>query len=256
VLSASLTGTLTAVLPESVVSIVPTPAGLAARCGLDLLCVVLLVFVVYRRRHRDHEMMLALTVLNIGLFATLLSISTGNLSLGAGFGLFGMLSMIRLRSASFTTVDMAYTFMALVLGLVAGIPTSIWWLSPSLAGLLIVVAALADHPRFYRQTTSMEIVLDQVYASMAVIQDDVSARLGTPVVSVTVLDVDYVREITRVRVNVPKVGPAAAVSRPATPRRCADAPDRSAEPGLGQAPVPKGTILPGAPFGDLTRTSS
>ena len=82
---------------------------------IDLVAVGLLVGVAYRHRRADQGMAFALVVLNVGLFATLVAITGEAFSTSAGFGLFGMLSLIRLRSASFTTPDMAYTFLALVL---------------------------------------------------------------------------------------------------------------------------------------------
>ena len=60
--------------------------------------------------------------LNIGLFAALSAITAGHFPAGVGFGLFGLLSLVRLRSAAFSIKDVAYTFSALVLALVNGLP--------------------------------------------------------------------------------------------------------------------------------------
>src|SRR6476469_2862438 len=77
---------------------------------------------LYRRRLAAPEMALVFTALNIGLFAAVTSIGAGHFPTGIGFGLFGLLSLVRLRSAAFTLKDVAYTFVALILALVNGLP--------------------------------------------------------------------------------------------------------------------------------------
>src|SRR6476620_7238505 len=96
--------------------------GTLGRLGLDVLSMLLLVGWLYRRRLAAPEMALVFTALNIGLFAAVTSIGAGHFPTGIGFGLFGLLSLVRLRSAAFTLKDVAYTFVALVLALVNGLP--------------------------------------------------------------------------------------------------------------------------------------
>src|SRR6476659_7037937 len=96
--------------------------GTVARLGLDVLSMLLLVGWLYRRRLAAPEMALVFTALNIGLFAAMTAIGTGHFPTGVGFGLFGLLSLVRLRSTAFSLKDVAYTFIALVLALVNGLP--------------------------------------------------------------------------------------------------------------------------------------
>ena len=100
----------------------PDILGTVARLGLDVLSMLLLVGWLYRRRLAAPEMTLVFTALNIGLFAAVTSIGSAHFPTGIGFGLFGLLSLVRLRSAAFTLKDVAYTFVALVLALVNGLP--------------------------------------------------------------------------------------------------------------------------------------
>src|SRR5689334_21766747 len=94
----------------------------SARLGLDVLAMLVLVGWLYRRRVAAPEMTLVFTALNIGLFAAVTEIGSGHFPTGVGFGLFGLLSLVRLRSTAFTLKDVAYTFVALVLALVNGLP--------------------------------------------------------------------------------------------------------------------------------------
>ena len=97
-------------------------SSFVGRLGLDVVVLLILVGILHRRRSTLPEMALVLTSLNIGLFAAVTVIGTGDFPTGIGFGLFGLLSLVRLRSAAFTLKDVAYTFLALVLALVNGLP--------------------------------------------------------------------------------------------------------------------------------------
>ncbi|MEO7944110.1 MAG: DUF4956 domain-containing protein, partial [Marmoricola sp.] len=90
--------------------------------GIDVLALFTLVGWLYRRRAAAPEMTMVFVTLNIGLHAALTAITAGHFPAGVGFGLFGLLSLVRLRSAAFSIKDVAYTFSALVLALVNGLP--------------------------------------------------------------------------------------------------------------------------------------
>src|SRR6476469_6917585 len=95
---------------------------MVARLALDVLAMLTLVGWLYRRRVAAPEMTMVFAALNIGLFAALTEIGSGHFPTGVGFGLFGLLSLVRLRSTAFTLKDVAYTFVALILALVNGLP--------------------------------------------------------------------------------------------------------------------------------------
>ena len=68
------------------------------RLGLDVVGLLLMAGVLYRRRASAPEMPLVFTSLNLGLFAAVAVIGDHHFSVGAGFGLFALLSLVRLRS--------------------------------------------------------------------------------------------------------------------------------------------------------------
>ena len=175
--------------------------GAVGRLGLDVLSMLLLVGWLYRRRVAAPEMALVFTALNIGLFAAVVSIGIGSFPTGVGFGLFGLLSLVRLRSAAFTLKDVAYTFIALVLGLVNGLPERNLLVVVLLDVLLLAAIWLVDDSRSGTTTRVVRLTLDRAVADLGLVQAEVSARLGLTPLSVAVEDVDYVRETTRVWVR-------------------------------------------------------
>ncbi|HSF99090.1 MAG TPA: DUF4956 domain-containing protein [Ornithinibacter sp.] len=173
--------------------------------AIDVVVISTLVFAVYRPRHRKADLALSYVVLNLGVFGAVALLAGADAGLALGMGLFGILSIIRLRSTAISQTEVAYYFVALVLGLVNSLGAT--WLPFMIAinvlllGSLVVLdrgaAAIASRP-----TEKRRIVLDVVHDDHAALCADVAARLRTPVVAATVEEVDYVREVMVVVVEV------------------------------------------------------
>jgi len=162
---------------------------------------LVLVGWLYRRRVAAPEMTLVFTALNIGLLAAVLTIGSGDFPTGIGFGLFGLLSLVRLRSAAFTLKDVAYTFIALVLALVNGLPERNLALVVGLDAVLLGAVWMVDDSRFAAPTQAMRMMLDRALTDPDLVNAEVARRLGAAPVSVAVDDVDFVRDTTRVLVR-------------------------------------------------------
>ncbi len=176
--------------------------GTVARLGLDVLAMLLLIGWLYRRRVAAPEMTLVFTALNVGLFAAVTSIGSGHFPTGIGFGLFGLLSLVRLRSAAFTLKDVAYTFVALVLALVNGLPDRNLVLVVLLDALLLVSMWVVDETRRSTPVTRlMRVTLDTAVTDLDAAEAEVRRRVTLEPLSVVIEDVDLVRETTRVAVR-------------------------------------------------------
>jgi hypothetical protein len=73
-------------------------AGLAS----DLAAIVLLAYAVYFRRYHRRDLLLAYVALNVGVLAVTVLLAGAQAGIGLGLGLFGILSIIRLRSDQIT----------------------------------------------------------------------------------------------------------------------------------------------------------
>lgn len=175
--------------------------GGIGRLGLDVVSMLVLVGWLYRRRVAAPEMTLVFTALNIGLFAAVSSIGSGDFPTGIGFGLFGLLSLVRLRSAAFTLKDVAYTFVALVLALVNGLPDRNLLVVVALDVVLIVAMWVTDESRSSAPTRVMRLTLDDAFTDVESATVELRRRLALEPLSVTIDEVDFVRETTRVSVR-------------------------------------------------------
>jgi hypothetical protein len=84
----------------------------------DLIAITALV-VMFFLRHRRRDLVVAFVTVNIGVLAVASILGTTEVGLGVGLGLFGVLSIIRLRSTEISQHEVAYYFAALAMGIVA-----------------------------------------------------------------------------------------------------------------------------------------
>ena len=194
---------------------------LAAHLGLDLAAVGVLTFAIYYPRHRRRDLVPAYLALNTGLFTVvtaLAEVRSGGAALG--FGLFGVLSIVRLRSDAVQHEEVAYYFTTLVLGLLCGLPRLPFALTGGLCATLLLIVWAADSPRLLADTRRAVVTLDTVHEDPAALRADLVRRLGEPL-HWTVIEVDLVRDLTVVDVRyrestaapadrgpVPAAGPA------------------------------------------------
>ncbi|MEU5634160.1 DUF4956 domain-containing protein [Streptomyces rishiriensis] len=196
-----------------------TVTDLMTHGGLDVIALLILVGWLYRRRPSVPAMPLVLAALNIGLFAAMSTISAGKFPAGVGFGLFGILSLVRLRSAAFTLRDVAYTFVTLVIALCTGLPHRQTWLVVALDVVVLVAVLVVDDPTSYEPPTrTVRLTLDRIYPDPSVIAGDVAFRFGQVPLSVVVDEVDYVRETTRVSARYPAEPQESATASDTEPR--------------------------------------
>src|SRR5665811_1558883 len=120
----------------------------------DLAAITVLVYLSYFPRHRRREMVLAYIGLNVGVLAVAMVLTGSAVSIGLGMGLFGVLSLIRLRSDELSHEEVAYYFAALALGLIFGLTPDPAWLAPALGALIVLVMVVVDHAPIHSTAVS------------------------------------------------------------------------------------------------------
>lgn len=199
----------------------------------DLIAIGILAFGLYFPRHQRRDLVLALIALNIGVLAVASVLVGADAGIGLGLGLFGVLSIIRLRSDQISQQEIAYYFSALALGLMAGIRPDPWWVAPAFSALLLAVVFTADHPRLLSRARRQTITLDTAHLDERVLISELGRLLGAQIRRAEVLELDLVRDMTvvDVRYRLPKrpastfpAAPAfpAATAFPAAPSATAD----------------------------------
>ena len=131
----------------------------------DLIALAVLVGALYAPRHARKDLMAAYIGVNVGVLAVTLLLSTASVAVGLGLGLFGVLSIIRLRSTELAQHEVAYFFAALALGLLGGIQTAPIGMVAALMGTVVAALWIGDHPALMRRNRHQVIVLDHAITS-------------------------------------------------------------------------------------------
>ncbi|WP_430867900.1 DUF4956 domain-containing protein [Demequina aurantiaca] len=162
----------------------------------DVVAIVILVFGLYFPRHRRRDMLVAFLSINVGVMGVTYAMSTSDLSLGFGLGIFAVLSIIRLRSTEMGHEEIAYYFTAIALGLLGGFPSVTPWVSLTLMAVLIAVIAIGDHPKLFGRTRQQIMVLDQAITDEDMARDLLAAMLNATIHRVDIRKVDLVSDTT------------------------------------------------------------
>ena len=177
-----------------------TPTSLAL-FAVDLAAALVLTLGIYYRRHRRRDLVVAFLGINVGVLAVTAVLGGAEIAMGLGLGLFGVLSIIRLRSSEISQREVAYYFAALAMGLIGGLATSSALLPSLLIALIVAVMWAADHPALLSRSRHQLVRLDRAVADEAELRGQLEERLGATVTSLTVQQLDLVNDSTLVDVR-------------------------------------------------------
>jgi Domain of unknown function (DUF4956) len=175
-------------------SIDPDLSLIFPRIALDLLAISYLVFGLFYRINKRNDLAVVYLACNIGLFSVLTVLSFSPLSTAVGFALFGVLSIIRLRSFEYTHAQIAYFFMSLSIALICAIDLSSLTLPALLLGMLLLVMTLVELKGFRERTNNMTITIDRVIIDESALKNHLSEILNAPIISCNIMEVNTLQE--------------------------------------------------------------
>lgn len=167
----------------------------------DIVAIGVLVFGLFLPRNHRPELIVALLTVNIGVLAVASALTTATIGAGLGLGLFGILSIIRLRSEELAQSEVAYYFAALTLGLLGGLDQSPTWVDLALMAAVLVAVGVGDSPRISRRPHTQQLLLDRAFASESALTAHLAAYLGATILSAKVIRTDVVNDTTLVDVR-------------------------------------------------------
>ena len=209
-----------------------------AYIGLDIVALSILVGALYVPRHGRRDLVAAYIGVNVGVLAVTLLLSSATVAEGLGLGLFGVLSIIRLRSTALAQGEVAYFFAALALGLLGGIEAPIGAVA-ILMTLVLVALFVGDHPALMRRNRNQVVTFDRAISDEGELADRLENLLDAKVLTLDIQRLDLVNDTTLVdvRYRLHRPLPQEETDAPAlTSARSPESPDGAAE--LPAAPSP------------------
>ena len=166
--------------------------------AIDVVAIGILAFALYVPRHRRKDLAVALVGVNVGVLAVTTALPTATVGAGLGLGLFGVLSIIRLRSTELSQVEVAYYFAALAIGLIGGLSGIRIAAGAGLIGSIVLVLAVADSARIMSRSRHMTMVVDRALPDTEDLAAYIRRSTSLEVGEVSIIKLDYVNDSTYV----------------------------------------------------------
>ena len=175
--------------------------ALSANILIDIVAILILTFGLYWPRHGRKSMVVAYLTANIGVVAVASVLASSTVTAGLGLGLFGILSIIRLRSDELDHTEIAYYFGALALGLFAGLGGTLSWATPAMTVAILAALYIGDHPGLFPEYRNQIVNLDAAYTDETALVVRLEELLDAKVHHANVRKVDLVNDTTSVDVR-------------------------------------------------------
>ena len=175
------------------------------RLILDFVAICILLLGLYFRNYRRPDLVAVFLACNVGLFSVLTTLSFSPISSAVGFALFGVLSIIRLRSFEFLPTQIAYFFISLAIALICATDLAGLLLPFILVVFMIVAMALVDSERFRSTTESSVIVVDTAIPDPVELEGHLSKLLNANIIHMKITGVNLLQETTTVDVTFRRI---------------------------------------------------
>jgi hypothetical protein len=177
------------------------PVSYSVFVFIDVVAILILTFGLYFPRHGRKGMVVAYLTANIGVVAVAGVLASSAIQAGLGLGLFGILSIIRLRSDELDHTEVAYYFASLALGLFAGLGGSFTWGTPAMTAAILAALYVGDHPALFAGYRNQIINLDAVFTDETKLVTHLESLLDAKVHHIAVRKIDLVNDTTSVDVR-------------------------------------------------------
>ncbi|MGI9500310.1 MAG: DUF4956 domain-containing protein, partial [Geminicoccaceae bacterium] len=87
---------------------------------MNIACLYLYAYVIIFYKYGNKELFVTCSLFNIFVLLVVMTIIRTDFSVAVGFGLFALLALVQIRSATFTKTEMAYFFGAISMAVING----------------------------------------------------------------------------------------------------------------------------------------
>ena len=174
------------------------------RLLINTLASVLLIRFCYHKFSQHRANASSFILFGMGVFLVTFLLHTADVSMGFAFGLFAVFSMLRYRTESISIKEMTYLFLVIAIALLSAVST----MSPY--ELLIITLSMCAIT-YLLETNFLMPSLDELEIDYEKIEninlsrrealiEDIRIRTGLNVLQVEVLNIDFLRDSTRLKI--------------------------------------------------------
>ncbi len=172
-------------------------AGLAARFVFNAIMAAALILLVYRKNSTNKDFCFTLFSFNMIIFALCTILNNVDLSIGSGFGLFAVFTMMRYRSEQLQIKDMTYLLILIGLGFVNATisdligPIEIMFLNLSTGlSLFVLEKTMFNHHLINQKIKYSDLELIKM-ENRPLLKKDLESKLGAKVVNIQIDSINF-----------------------------------------------------------------
>jgi hypothetical protein len=172
-------------------------AGLAARFVFNAIMAAAIILLVYRKNSSNKDFCFTLFSFNMIIFALCTILNNVDLSIGSGFGLFAVFTMMRYRSEQLQIKDMTYLLILIGLGFVNATisdmigPIEIMFLNLCTGlSLFVLEKTMFSHHIIKQKIKYSDLELIKV-ENRSLLKKDLESKLGASVVSIQIVSINF-----------------------------------------------------------------
>lgn len=194
------------------------PTNLVLGAGLNLVIALLIVRFIYYPGTQNKNYVFTFLAFNTVIYFVMGLLTSVTLSVGVGFGLFAIFSVLRYRTDEIPIREMTYLFVIIALPVMNSVLMSSGALAELLAanGLVVAVLFVLEQGWGFRFEASKKITYERIDlitpANGEALLADLRQRTGLPVKRVTVGRIDFSRDTAEIVVYYDEPKPVVATA--------------------------------------------
>ena len=174
------------------------------RLSINLVSVFILIRFIYFPVYKNRENFFTLFIFNLIIFLITFILNKSDMSMGAAFGLFAVLSMLRYRTEGISTKDMTYLFLVIAMGLITALSKGNW-IEISFINLIIIIFTFAlETTIFMKKEVSQNIQYENIEMIKPELRvqliADLESRMGIKINRISIGKIDFLKDTAIIRV--------------------------------------------------------
>lgn len=173
---------------------------LAAGFALNLIVALIVVRAIYYPAQHDRNMVFTYLAFNTVIYFVMAFLSSVELGIGVGFGLFAVFSVLRYRTIEMSSREMTYLFIVIALPVMyaVGAQSEQWLLLGGVSVVVVTLLWLLEQGWGFRYDATQQLKYDRLdllhTARRAELVADLGNRLGIAVKRIEVQRIDMLEE--------------------------------------------------------------
>lgn len=180
--------------------------NLVLRFGFHLLVTFLIVYVIYAKNSRRKDFYFSYFAISVTIFTLCFLLNNVKIELGFALGLFALFGIIRYRTDAIPIKEMTYLFVIIAVSVVNALSNKkVSFMELLFTNMAIVVTMwILEKLLMLRQEASLNITYERIenihLMNKDELKEDIERRTGIKVKRLEIMEVNFMRDIARIKV--------------------------------------------------------